>query len=150
MPADVSTVVNIGGFFFLLMLGWMAGRVNERRHYRRIVARERGLAGILVFSDRLLPTGTPASDGHLVLGSVVVAQDYFKMVAAALRNLFGGRLRAYESLLDRGRREAVLRMKEQARQDGADAVFNVKFVTSRIGMGIEVVAYGTAVRLGQG
>jgi uncharacterized protein YbjQ (UPF0145 family) len=82
----------------------------------------------------------------------VISVDYFKTVAAGLRGLFGGRIGAYESLLDRARREAILRMQEDARKLGAEAVFNLKFETSRIaqnagqGLGsVEVLAYGTAL-----
>ena len=79
---------------------------------------------------------------------MVVASDYFKSFVAGLVNIFGGRIRSYEPLLDRGRREAVLRLKQEAKQQGASMVFNVKYETSRIGgrvTTIEVMAYGTAL-----
>ena len=88
----------------------------------------------------------------LVAGSVVVSVDYFKRFLAGLRGLVGGRVVAYESLLDRARREAILRMKQQARELNAAMVFNIKIETSSIsrnargGVGsIEVLAYGTAL-----
>ena len=88
----------------------------------------------------------------MVSGSVVVSVDYFKRFLAALRNLFGGRVISYESLLDRGRRESLLRMKQQAEELGAGMVFNVKYETASISKGrrdtigsIEVLAYGTAL-----
>jgi len=66
-----------------------------------------------------------------------------------LINIFGGRVTPFESLLDRGRREAVLRMKAEARKLNADLVFNIKLETTRIAFGrihgIEVFAYGTAL-----
>ena len=43
----------------------------------------------------------------LVAGSVVISEDYFKRIVSSLQSLFGGRLRSYESLVDRARREAV-------------------------------------------
>ena len=84
----------------------------------------------------------------------MVSADYFKMFASSLRNLVGGRVVVYESVLDRGRREAILRMKEQAIAWGATQVFNVRLETSTIsqpngGRGltaIEIVAYGTGIR----
>ena len=88
----------------------------------------------------------------LVTGSTVVSVDYFKRFVAALRNLFGGRVTPYESLLDRARREAVLRMKAEAQALGASLVFNIKYETASISKGggytigsIEVLAYGTAL-----
>ena len=89
-----------------------------------------------------------------MVGSVVVAEDYFKRMAAALKSLVGGRLTAYESLMDRGRREAILRMKAEARARGARVVFNVRFETASLaeaGAGArpmfsaEFIAYGTAL-----
>lgn len=95
-----------------------------------------------------------ALESQLFVGSVVIASDYFKSFAAGLRNLVGGRVIVYESLLDRGRREAVLRMKEDAIAWGATQIVNVRFETSSIGgqssksknAMVEVMAYGTAIR----
>jgi uncharacterized protein YbjQ (UPF0145 family) len=80
-------------------------------------------------------------------------------VGSLLKGLFGGRLNSFESMLDRGRREAILRMKEEARRMGAKAIFNVRLETSTLssssnGAGrskkglacVELVAYGTAWR----
>jgi uncharacterized protein YbjQ (UPF0145 family) len=73
---------------------------------------------------------------------------------AILRNIFGGRVKAYESLVDRARREAILRMKEQARAGGAQMVVNLRLETATIGRSanrkkrigsVEAMAYGTAV-----
>jgi uncharacterized protein YbjQ (UPF0145 family) len=105
----------------------------------------------MVFTNRFPPLTQRASQA-LVTGSVVVSEDYFKRVVSGLQSLFGGRLRAYESLLDRARREAVLRMKQEARDKGAKMIINVKFQTFSIpgrnpkSFGaIEVMAYGTAL-----
>lgn len=94
----------------------------------------------------------PAYDQVLVTGNVVISVDCFKRFVAALRNLFGGRVTAYETLLDRGRREALLRMKDQAETLGTGLVLNIKFETASISKGagntidcIEVLAYGTAL-----
>jgi uncharacterized protein YbjQ (UPF0145 family) len=88
----------------------------------------------------------------LVSGSAVIADDYFKSLVASLHNLFGGRMRSYESLLDRARREAVLRMKAQARRAGAGMIVNVKMQTFAVPgrkpgstRAVEVLAYGTAL-----
>ena len=61
-------------------------------------------------------------------------------------------MKSYESLVDRARREAILRMKEQAIERGAILVTSVRIETSSISKGqrqtigsIEVLAYGTAI-----
>ena len=139
-------------FVSLLTLGYFFGRAAEQRHFRSIREREAELTDILAFSERLLPPGSDDAQVQLVSGSVVVSIDYFKRVAAGLRGLLGGRVTAYESLLERARREAIIRMKLAARERGAQAVFNVKLETSSITKGknnqtacVEVYAYGTAV-----
>jgi len=98
----------------------------------------------------------PPQDGVynqvLVSGNVVIANDYFKTFVAGLRNLIGGSVNSYESLLERARREALLRMKEEAESLNAHFVFNVKYNTANIsGQNtkktpiIEAHVYGTAL-----
>ncbi len=148
----MEAVIQLATFLLLLALGYVFGRRAEHKHYRSIVAREERLRDVVVTTERLPDPDYLQHDFDLVAGSVVVSVDYFKMVAAGLRSLIGGRLRAYESLLDRARREAILRMQEQARALGAELVINTKFETSQVsgqagqGIGsIEVLAYGTAL-----
>ncbi len=137
----------------LLALGYGFGSYREKRHYESILQREEELRHISVFESRFPPDATRGSGGEFVQGNVVISADYFKIFVAGLRQLVGGRLRSYESLLDRGRREAILRMKESAKEQGADQIFNVKLETASISKGeqntlgsIEVFAYGTAIR----
>lgn len=135
----------------LTALGYVFGRVAERRHFASIRERETIMQDILVFNERHLPVGQWTS-GPLVAGNVVVSVDYFKRLVAGLRALFGGRITAYESLLERARREALLRMKEDARYKGAKMIINVRLETASISKGkgdqigsVEVYAYGTAL-----
>lgn len=136
----------------LLGLGYFFGRFYEGRHYKSIIKREAEYRNILVVASRIPPMNEKPDASLLVMGSVVVSVDYFKRFLATLRTLVGGRVVSYESLLDRARREAILRMKKQAHTMGADKVFNIKYETSSIsknargGIGsIEVLAYGTAL-----
>jgi len=141
----------IAGFILLLVVGYAFGSLAERRHYRSIVKRETDLNALPAIASRH-PPEDKAYQQQLVIGSVVVASDYFKSFLAGLVNFFGGAVVSYESLLDRGRREALLRMKNQADALGAEYVFNVKYETMAVGGGrlasIEVLAYGTALTPG--
>lgn len=136
----------------LLVLGYVFGRLAEWRHYKRILRREAEFAGLIVVTTKTLPPMTPDPDATLVRGSAVISVDYFKRFIANLRKIFGGRLKTYESLFDRARREAILRMQEEARALGATMIFNMRFETSSISKGrkdavgtVEVLAYGTAI-----
>ncbi|MCW8935541.1 MAG: YbjQ family protein [Gammaproteobacteria bacterium] len=135
----------------LLGLGYFFGRYYESRHYKSIFRREAEYQNILIVASRIPPVTEKPDASLLVMGSVVISVDYFKRFLASLRSLIGGRVVSYESLLDRARREAVLRMKKQASTMGADKIFNIKYETASIsknargGIGsIEVLAYGTA------
>ena len=136
----------------LLILGFGFGSLAERRHYRSILRREEEHHDLIVVASKTLPDAALPPATELVTGSVVISVDYFKRFVAQLRMIFGGRVHTYESLLDRGRREALLRMQEQAKALGASMIFNTRFETSSISKGngksvgsIEVLAYGTAV-----
>ncbi len=151
-----ETAINFGVFFLLLLLGYLAGSYLEEAHYRRIRARELEMSGMPTVNFRSPPAGWKIESSVLVTGSVVVSVDYFKRFLAGLRILVGGRLKSYESLLDRGRREALLRMKEHAAAQGCQAVINVRLETSRMAgssnqgaAGVEILAFGTAVKLAE-
>jgi len=144
------------GFYlliFLLVLGFVMGRLAERRHWRSMRKREAELKDLKIFSHRNLPDARRIDGGTMVTGSVVIGQDYYLGFASAIKQLFGGRIKSYEGLLERARLEATLRMKEEARALGAKAVYNVKFSTTNISArdtqhkmtGVEVMAYGSAV-----
>ena len=102
--------LNLISFALLLVTGFAFGQINERRHYRSILKREGELSGLLAIASKHPPTDRLYSQ-QLVSGNVVIASDYFKSFLASLVNLFGGRVKSFESLLDRGRREALLRLK---------------------------------------
>lgn len=139
-------------FLILMSLGYGFGQLFERRHYKSIRNREQELKDILVVQSKIIPSQLIlSSESFLVNGSVVISVDYFKRFVSGLRNIIGGRVTPYESLIDRARREAVLRMKEEARASGANMVLNVKYETCSIYKGrrnqigsVEVLAYGTA------
>lgn len=136
-------------FAVLMTAGYTVGRIVEQRHYASIRLRERKSQDILAFAMRFPPDCVTPQDAYLVYGTVVVSADYFKTVVAGLRNLVGGRFRAYETLMERARREAVLRLKEDARRKGSKLVVCVRFETTTISSGwapsMEVMAYGTAL-----
>jgi|TARA_Y100000310_G_scaffold145643_1_gene144965 uncharacterized protein YbjQ (UPF0145 family) len=137
----------------LIGLGYFIGSIAEKRHYRSIVSREAQLLHIpAVTVKNMIEQDVDIIDARMIQGSAVISIDHFKRLLASLRNIFGGKVAAYESLVDRARREAVLRMKEKA--PNADIVLNMRIETSTIGRSansrrsigsIEAIAYGTAV-----
>jgi uncharacterized protein YbjQ (UPF0145 family) len=136
----------------LLGIGYGVGSHNEKKHFVSLLKREdrnKNRPSVNMRNTPLL--GKQIAYSTLAMGSTVVSIDYFKRFLASLRMIFGGRLSSYESLLDRARREALLRMKESHKD--ADIFLNVRIETSSISKGqkktvgsIEVLAYGTAVK----
>lgn len=142
--------------FLLLFCGLFVGGITERRHLASLERREEALAraGVRLSNLCLVPDAGRVSDAQLVMGQVVIATDYFKSFATALRNLVGGEMRAAQSLMTRGRREALVRLMEAAQRRGCNEVYNVRFDFSNISqmqgnrgaMQVEVHAWATAVR----
>lgn len=146
----MDVLIQLLVFAVLLSIGFIFGSAAEKRHYASIRQREKELRGLIIVPEKRLPRQD--CDTAFVCGSVVIAQDYLKMTLAGFVHFFGGRMGAYETLLERARREAILRMKEQAAQQRARLIFNVKFSTCNLmgqeqrGAGcVEVTAYGTAI-----
>jgi uncharacterized protein YbjQ (UPF0145 family) len=84
----------------------------------------------------------------LAQGSTVRAKHLGRDFAAGLKNIVGGELKGYTELMQEARDEAVRRMVEEARSMGANAVLNVRFVTTSITAGAaEILVYGSAVTI---
>ena len=81
-------------------------------------------------------------------GNTVRARNVGRDFTQGIRNLAGGELKAYSTLLSDARDQAIERMEADALEMGADAVVNVRMETSGVAQGAsEVIAYGTAVTL---
>ena len=147
----ISLILNFVVPLLIICVAMITGSILERRHYRSIDKREKAYSRLPLLNGKRYPTDRPIAEARLVSGSVVISYDHFKRFLAGLRMIFGGEVKSYVSLLDRGRREAVLRMKEKC--PDADLVVNLRVETSSISKGsrrrglgaVEVFAYGTAL-----
>lgn len=135
----------------LIVLGYSAGKAAETRHYASIHEREAMHLRVPVITSRTLEAGREVAEAGLSIGSVVVSIDAYKRLLMSLRAIVGGEARAYASLIDRARREALLRMRESAPE--ADLFVNFRFETMTLYSGrgnspgaVEIVAYATAIR----
>lgn len=134
-----------------IVLGYFFGRAAEASHYKSIIEREKQWVNLPSTSLKtVLDPSRQVQSSALASGSMVVSIDYFKRAVAALRSLIGGPVASHETLLDRARREAVLRMKESCK--GAHEIINLRIETSTISGkaegsvgSVEVLAYGTAI-----
>jgi uncharacterized protein YbjQ (UPF0145 family) len=156
----MELLINLIFFVGLVLLGFFAGTHAERKHLRSIEAREHAFRDMPVTDLKTFPAGVQTSPTpKLIVGEVSIASDYLKTLLASLRNLIGGEVASFESLLQRARREAVLRLMEQARAEGYDAIANLRMESADIGGNVitnqknsivvtSVIASGTAYRRG--
>ncbi len=84
----------------------------------------------------------------LVQGHTVYAVWLGKDLSAIVRLILGGELTEYTEMMGSARSTATERMKAAAAEMGADAVINVRYMTtSVVGSAAELLVYGTAVKL---
>jgi uncharacterized protein YbjQ (UPF0145 family) len=105
-------------------------------------------AGILLLNSAEIPGRQPSEILGLVQGHTVFAIWLGKDLSAIVRLILGGELTEYTEMMGKARTAATNRMIAQAAQMGADAIINVRYMTtSVVGTAAELFAYGTAVKL---
>ena len=143
----------------MLLGAWISGGMLERRHLKSLLLLESGSRGVLAVTIEDLPPDWHVESCELVMGNVVISQDYFKRFAASIKGIFGGNVRVLEPLLERARREALIRMKGVAHARGYDTIINVRIETAPLASsrgngkgtaGVEILAFGTAISLSNG
>lgn len=128
----------------IMAAGYMVGAGVERRHFASLDEREKLALHQPIVTFEEIPPGARVIETKLVAGSAVIAFDRFKFILGKIRNFFGGPVLAYEGLLDRARREAMMRLRQQAL--GASEIVGLRIVTADItGNSVEAVAFGTAI-----
>jgi uncharacterized protein YbjQ (UPF0145 family) len=151
----MGPIFNILLFFVGLAVAYLIGSMNENNHYEELEQAEREQLNLPVINLKTIDADRAIEKSSMVYGSVVISLDYFKRFLAGLRTIFGGRMKSYETLLDRARRESLRRLKAKAMIEGYDQIVNLRFETSSTGsvtsqkgsLGcFEVLAYGTAVK----
>ena len=136
----------LGGI--LLVLATLA--LEQRAHtasFEERLATESDRTVLLLNSD-VLPGREITEILGLVQGHTVFAIWLGKDLSAIVRLILGGELTEYTEMMGSARAAATSRMIAQAAQMGADAIINVRYMTtSVVGTAAELFAYGTAVKL---
>lgn len=133
---DIFTLVVYGVIAAIfLFLWWSIGRVRENNHLKSLAGREAQFRDFRV-TNLKAPVGmvvNPALPPTLVLGEAVIASDGFKTWVWKIRNIFGGESASFRTLYERAQREALLRLLASARQQGYNAVCNLRYESADIG-----------------
>ncbi|MFC1650501.1 YbjQ family protein [Candidatus Latescibacterota bacterium] len=103
---------------------------------------------VLLLSSSELPGREITKILGLVQGHTVYAIWLGKDLSALIRLILGGELTEYTEMMAMARAAATGRMIAQASEKGANAIINVRYMTtSVVGSAAELLAYGTAVKL---
>jgi uncharacterized protein YbjQ (UPF0145 family) len=154
--AAFVTLVVVMSPFLIFIAGCIIGCLTESAHYKKLARDEQELSDVMVSDMKVLPANWNASNPVFVCENVAIANDFWKTFLFQFRKIFGGPCYGFQRMLERARREALVRMMRRAKSLGANVVWNVRFDTMNIKMGshdgngkyyaagVEVCAYGTA------
>ena len=127
----------------------------ENKMLRQIEIDEKELEHIKVIDVKNVPDDylQRGCKTQMVCGSITIAGNYVRNFFASWKNIFGGEIKSYSTLLSIARRSAMIRMKKEAAALNADCIINIKCSTANImnsdqqqtGTSIEVLFYGTAL-----
>ena len=123
----IGILIFLGFTLLLLILGFVAGTIAEKRHLSNLDQREDVNRAMLQTQSKLFLQPKPGGKTPTMIHSeTVVASDYFKNWLSGFRKFFGGEMKSYYTLMERGRRETLAKLIEQARAMGYNAVCNVR------------------------
>ncbi len=110
--------------------------------------RRGGVETMIVVNTDFVPGREIVEVLGLARGNIILAKHIGKDIVAGFRQLVGGEIKEYTEMLSEAREIALRRMIEKAEETGADAVVNVRFMTSMVMRGAaEILVYGSAVKL---
>ncbi|MCR4574424.1 MAG: YbjQ family protein [Lentisphaeria bacterium] len=149
----VSLIFTIGLPFVLIIGSWIIHRSIENSRHKYLDDQEAYYRNrIRVTNLKLFPEGC-CDSATLVSGNAVIASNYFISFISQFKHIFGGEMTGYTQLCTDARRMALVRLLQDAEQVGANMVYNVRFETATVATGnknkaggVELIAYGTAVR----
>lgn len=105
---------------------------------------------VLLLNSATLPGRDITEILGLVQGHTVFAIWLGKDLSAIVRLIVGGELTEYTEMMGKARETATNRMIDQAAKMSADAIINVRYMTtSVVGSAAELLVYGTAVKLSE-
>jgi uncharacterized protein YbjQ (UPF0145 family) len=144
----------VGFPVLLLLFAWGVGAWMATRHEADLAEREPTVAHLQVHNTgRLEDAVAGPNPPAMVASEVTLGVDHFRGFLGQWKNLFGGQVRSYQMVLDRARREVMMRLLEQAHSLGYNAVANVRIdfvdisgsaLTRRKAADVSVLATATA------
>ena len=138
----------LGGILVVLLTLALEQRKEKRPAEAPLPAESK--AGVLLLNSTEIPGRKIREILGLVQGHTVFAIWLGKDLSAIVRLILGGELTEYTEMMGRARTTATNRMVAAAGEMGADAIINVRYMTtSVVGSAAELLVYGTAVKLSE-
>jgi len=138
----------LGGILLVLLTVALEQRKNKTLHEEIPV--DESQPRILLLNSFEVPDQRITKILGLVQGHTIFAIWLGKDLSAIVRLVLGGELTEYTEMMGRARKVATNRMIAKAEEMGADAIINLRYMTtSVVGSAAELLAYGTAVKLGE-
>jgi uncharacterized protein YbjQ (UPF0145 family) len=136
----------LGGILVVLLT--VAIEQKTRKITQEIAPAAESEAEVLLLNSEEVPGREASEILGLVQGHTVYAIWLGKDLSALVRLILGGELTEYTEMMGRARSTATNRMMAEAAKMGADAIINVRYMTtSVVGSAAELLVYGTAVKL---
>lgn len=136
----------VPGIMLMILIGiaFVTGRLAEAAHERALRRDEQLLPNQHLSTEDHAPEDIVLRYSRMVTGKVVIGEDRFRNLLARLRIFVGGRLGAHEATITRAKREAMLRMRTDAK--GASHITGIRMTTAQLGRGmVEMMVSGTAL-----
>jgi len=139
------------GGFLLVLLTVALEQMRQRAKYKEIADTMPSAypdSSILLLNSNEIPGHNITEVLGVIQGHTIFAIWLGKDLSALVRLILGGELFENTEMMGRARKVATQRMIGQAEEMGADAIINLRYMTtSVVGSAAELLAYGTAVKL---
>ncbi len=145
---QIAVFCLLGGILVVLLTVALEQRINKKQAE---APQSAGLERtVLLLNSAEIPKREIREILGLVQGHTVFAIWLGKDLSAIVRLVLGGELIEYTEMMGSARTAATNRMIAQAAEMQADAIINVRYMTtSVVGSAAELLVYGTAVKLSE-
>ena len=146
LSVALGLLFTVGPFLF----SWIFGSIYQKKKQGELGARVQAFG-----TDNLTTLKTPpehVSASGLVTANIIMSVSWWQRLTGGIKTIFGGQVNTWDRILAWARKEAMQRLREQARAKGFDNVINVRLETSEIqsskgrNTAIEILAYGTGIK----
>lgn len=135
----------LGGLLLVLLTVALEQGIGGKPGEVRLAS---GDSRVLLLNSDAVPGRAVCEILGLVQGHTVFAIWLGNDLSALMRLILGGELTEYTEMMGRARELATDRMAARAEEKGADAIINVRYMTTGVvGTASELLVYGTAVKL---